>query len=266
MDSNSARAAVTENYKKFCTGIWIVAEITRAVDNKTAKTLLGDSFRRQLKYDGTYESVSFICSKTDEISVIEAAESLGLETELYESWSEAEAMRRRKESLETQVANKKQEKATLNEELEECDLETDELEELKEDLLDGKDVYAPERSNKRKRGTEVFRSRKNMDHKAGNDNSELASSDEENLRSEDRRPLTKEDIEEQLSEIKMQRKKMRNRRRLLDSKIAEYRAELRDIEANRDRVLAELKADCINGRNKYSTEAIKQDFAAGIKE
>jgi hypothetical protein len=44
-DSNAARAAVAENYMKSCTGLWIVAPITRAVDDKTAKTLLGNSFR-----------------------------------------------------------------------------------------------------------------------------------------------------------------------------------------------------------------------------
>ena len=44
-DSNAARAAVAANYMKQCTGLWIVAPITRAVDDKTAKSLLGDSFR-----------------------------------------------------------------------------------------------------------------------------------------------------------------------------------------------------------------------------
>lgn len=55
-DSNAARAAVAANYMKACTGLWIVAPINRAVDDKTAKTLLGDSFKRQLKFDGTSSS------------------------------------------------------------------------------------------------------------------------------------------------------------------------------------------------------------------
>ena len=38
-DSNQARAAVAQNYMKACTGLWIVAPITRAVDDKSAKTL-----------------------------------------------------------------------------------------------------------------------------------------------------------------------------------------------------------------------------------
>jgi len=67
-DANAARAAVAEGYMKQCTGLWIVAPIIRAVDDKAAKNLLGESFKRQLKMDGGYSSVTFICSKT-EISV-----------------------------------------------------------------------------------------------------------------------------------------------------------------------------------------------------
>nr|OQO23405.1 hypothetical protein B0A51_11937 [Rachicladosporium sp. CCFEE 5018] len=77
-DSNAARAAVAEEYMKQCTGLWIVAPINRAVDDKAAKNLLGNTFKRQLKYDGTYSAVTFICSKTDDISKTEAADALRL--------------------------------------------------------------------------------------------------------------------------------------------------------------------------------------------
>lgn len=33
-------------------GLWVCAPINRAVDDKAAKSLLGESFKRQLKYDG----------------------------------------------------------------------------------------------------------------------------------------------------------------------------------------------------------------------
>jgi len=55
-DSNAARAAVAEGYMKQCTGLWIVAPINRAVDDKAAKSLLGESFKRQLKMDGGFSS------------------------------------------------------------------------------------------------------------------------------------------------------------------------------------------------------------------
>lgn len=62
---------------KQCTGLWIVAPINRAVDDKAAKSLLGESFKRQLKMDGGFSAVTFICSKTDDISIQEAQDSLG---------------------------------------------------------------------------------------------------------------------------------------------------------------------------------------------
>jgi GTPase SAR1 family protein len=45
-DANAARAAVADSYMQKCTGLWIVAPITRAVDDKTAHKLLGEGFRR----------------------------------------------------------------------------------------------------------------------------------------------------------------------------------------------------------------------------
>ncbi len=53
-DANAARAAVAEGYMKQCTGLWSVAPINRAVDDKAAKSLLGESFKRQLKMDGGF--------------------------------------------------------------------------------------------------------------------------------------------------------------------------------------------------------------------
>lgn len=55
-DANAARAAVAEGYMKQCSGLWIVAPIIRAVDDKAAKNLLGESFKRQLKMDGGFNS------------------------------------------------------------------------------------------------------------------------------------------------------------------------------------------------------------------
>lgn len=40
-DSNAARAAVAEGYMKQCTGLWIVAPIVRAVDDKVSPATTG---------------------------------------------------------------------------------------------------------------------------------------------------------------------------------------------------------------------------------
>ncbi|KAL8800998.1 MAG: hypothetical protein Q9200_007076 [Gallowayella weberi] len=106
-DSNVPRAAVAEGYMKQTTGLWIVSPITRAVDDKAAKTLLGDSFRRQLKLDGSLASVTFICSKTDDISITEAQDSLGLEQQLDPLWQQRNELVQNIENLRKELASNK---------------------------------------------------------------------------------------------------------------------------------------------------------------
>ncbi|KAI0470344.1 hypothetical protein F4859DRAFT_522828 [Xylaria cf. heliscus] len=265
-DSNAARAAVAASYMKSCTGLWIVAPITRAVDDKTAKSLLGDAFKRQLKYDGTYSSVTFICSKTDDISITEAAESLGLEAEISESWDTSEEMRKTTISKQARISGLKEAKATLGQQLDECEAETDRLEDLQAQLSSGETVYTSSTySKKRKRsGEPSMKSDVDADDRNASDS---GSSDKENSQSkQSRRPLTVEEIEEQISSLRAQRKEIRRGRLSLDSEIAKIRQEIEVIQNEREKVLADVKAICIQGRNEYSRGAIKQDFAMGIKE
>lgn len=66
-DSNAAREKVANEYLKDCQTVWVVASIHRAINDKTAKDLLGENFRQQLLMDGHYGNIAFICSKTDVI-------------------------------------------------------------------------------------------------------------------------------------------------------------------------------------------------------
>ena len=59
----AARANVAASYLQNCQCLWIVAPIKRAVDDKSAKDLLGENFKRQLLMDGQYGNVSFICTQ-----------------------------------------------------------------------------------------------------------------------------------------------------------------------------------------------------------
>ena len=63
-------------YLKNCNAVWIVSSIHRAIDDKTASVLLGEHFRQQLLMDGHYGSVTFICSKTDDVDPSEIIRSL----------------------------------------------------------------------------------------------------------------------------------------------------------------------------------------------
>ena len=124
-DSNAARAAVAEGYMKQCTGLWIVAPINRAVDDKAAKVLLGESFKRQLKMDGGFNAVTFICSKTDDISLLEAQDSLDLGDELGALWAEIEEAGQSLKDLKKQREDLKESKMVYSELMNDAD---DELE------------------------------------------------------------------------------------------------------------------------------------------
>ncbi|KAM5441179.1 hypothetical protein MferCBS31731_003606 [Microsporum ferrugineum] len=74
LDVNTARATLAQKYIQNCSGLWVVAPITRAVDDHSARTLLGDGFKRQLQLDGGIGQIAFICSKIDDINLSEAAD------------------------------------------------------------------------------------------------------------------------------------------------------------------------------------------------
>ncbi|XP_043922329.1 uncharacterized protein LOC122797872 [Protopterus annectens] len=64
---------------KNCDAVWIVSDITRAADDKTAKNILNKSLRTQLYMDGQYGRIAFICTKTDNYSVKEICRRLQLQ-------------------------------------------------------------------------------------------------------------------------------------------------------------------------------------------
>ncbi|CAE6511703.1 unnamed protein product [Rhizoctonia solani] len=79
-DANLARSSIAKEYMKRCDCIWIAAPITRAVDDKTAKDLLGEAFRTQLM-NGNYDAsfITFIATKTDDLSCTEVIGALNLD-------------------------------------------------------------------------------------------------------------------------------------------------------------------------------------------
>ncbi|ROV95754.1 hypothetical protein VPNG_08780 [Cytospora leucostoma] len=278
-DSNAARAAVAESYMKACTGLWITAAIQRAVDDKTAKNLLGDSFKRQLKYDGTYSAVTFICTKTDDILESEVADSLDID-EVGESWAIIEDLRMQQRELLKEIGDLKDKKNEIDDQMEGLDTRADLWEDLATKLRDGERVYRPSEktSKKRKRVTSPRRHRKRRGSvdaltKSSDSDSSYASdgSDKENSQSvqnhqEARTPLTEDQIEDELIEIKSQKKDLRKSRKIINEKVSAMKKELSLITSKENALLSEVKSICIKARNDYSRHAIKNDFAMGIKE
>lgn len=102
-DANAARASVAEGYMKQCIGLWIVTPITRAVDDKAAQSLLGQSFKRPLKMDGSVGSVTFVCSKADDIDKTEVQESIDMYERLLPLRDRAEELRSEQKALDKEL-------------------------------------------------------------------------------------------------------------------------------------------------------------------
>ncbi|THW66536.1 hypothetical protein D6D19_09307 [Aureobasidium pullulans] len=255
-DSNAARAAVAEKYMKQCTGLWIVSPINRAVDDKAAKNLLGSTFRRQLKYDGTYSAVTFICSKTDDISNTEATDSLDLGDEIDKLEDQLTAIDRRRREAEKEAKKLRDQKGSLSETMDTCDDEVDKWEALKEKLDDGETVYPPApKTLKRKRSSSSTDSEDD-----GN------SSDDSDHESDRGPPLTAEDIDSNIRDLKDQKKQARRGRSEIELQVKQINGEIKQMKIESRSIDDKRTQICIAARNRYSKSAIQIDFAAGIKE
>lgn len=277
-DSNAARAAVAQGYMKQCTGLWIVAPITRAVDDKAAKTLLGDSFKRQLKYDGGFSNVTFICSKTDDISITEATDSLELDDMISSLEDQKHAERRKRKALETRIMELTESRDVYSVAYESAVDDIEVYEDLKDMMKEGEDVYAPTKNDaKRKRAKSQNTSRKRRqtnsdsegdfiasDEEASNSNADNES-DDEGVQAP-RRPLAEDEIENKLDELRQTKKNARQKKYELNAEIKEVQMQMKEAKARIVEIQSEMSAICIAGRNEYSKGAIQLDFAAGIRE
>ncbi|RPA80573.1 hypothetical protein BJ508DRAFT_128648 [Ascobolus immersus RN42] len=70
-DSNAARGAIAQRYQDKCTHFLVVADIKRAVDNDTAKSICTELFNGQLASNGLINNIMFVCTQTDVFSLKE---------------------------------------------------------------------------------------------------------------------------------------------------------------------------------------------------
>lgn len=258
---------------KQCTGLWIVAPINRAVDDKAAKSLLGESFKRQLKMDGGFSAVTFICSKTDDISISEAQESLGLDDKMVPSYEELDRLSAKEKELKKQVAELNENKAIYSDVAEDADDQIEIWETLERSVREGKVAFPPKSDSKKRKATSNERSsnkkRKTDDEDDFIDDESKESDDQESeaeASDQDPEPLTQEKVTAKLQELRTTKKHAKRQRDEIAEQLQGIRKELKAIEEAESKINSEMSALCIAGRNQYSKGAIQQDFAAGIKE
>lgn len=85
-DANAARSQVTEEFKKRTNFFMIASKIHRAMDDKTATSLLDDGMTRQLSMDGKVGNIIFVATQSDAIDPDETVrnnpDAVELQTEI----------------------------------------------------------------------------------------------------------------------------------------------------------------------------------------
>jgi chromosome segregation ATPase len=126
---------------------------------------------------------------------------LGLADELEELEDQLIATERQRKVTEKEASKLEDQKISLRNTMDNCDDEIEKWEALEEKLNDGKTVYAPvAKTRKRKRSSS---STDSEDEDKDNDSDE---SDNESQSSDRGSPLTTEDIETKVQELKDQKK------------------------------------------------------------
>jgi hypothetical protein len=255
---------------KQCTGLFIVAPINRAVDDKAAKSLLGESFKRQLKFDGTYSRITFICSKTDDISITEASDSLGLEEEMAEDWEKIDELEKEQRALKNSVKDLKEMKSIYTELISDAEDGMGVWEKLKNELEDGNEVFAPsDSSKKRKRPAESPKSRKkSKKSRAGSDDEDDFIEDDgdedanntdaesgSDIESEKGDPLTMVVVEAKLAQLKDDKKRARQEKSEIDDKIKKLNQELKISEKAQGQIETAMVNIQIARLSLYNTDS-----------
>lgn len=139
-DSNAARAKVAQNYLQNCNQIAIVAPIKRAVDDGTAKELLGEQFKRRLLMDGQYGNVFFICTQTDDLEATETMrDHADVAKRVPGRWEKMDLLANSISMMENELNDLKQEEEDLKAKEEEA---MEQCKEAKEDWKEARDEEA----------------------------------------------------------------------------------------------------------------------------
>ena len=256
-DSNQARAAVAQRYMKSCTGLWIVAPINRAVDDKSAKTLMGETFKRQLKIDGAYNSVTFICSKTDDISITEATEFLKLDEKLQHAYDQIHDLIKVRKGIEAQVDEHKKLHKDIASAVDKADEEVEIWDDLLQRCQAGKTVYPPKPKKRKKTPSPKARKRPRYAEPDSDDDfiatsedeshgSDVAQSDDED--EESREPVTEEQALAKVEELRSTKKEGRRRRIEIEKVLKDLRQQITANKAEQETSDAIISAECIAGR------------------
>lgn len=256
-DANAARSAIARKYMSECSAVWVAAPIKRAVDDKSAQDLLGKGSRLRLKLDGIYSNVTFICTMTDSVQLSESVEA-------FDQDGHIQAILSREDELDKSIQEQKnainQQDHLISVKISEWDSIANELETwrgLEKNERNGQQVYPPRVPAKRKHSVASTRSRRHQ---------QLAENKSDNDTDEKIPPLTTEDIAFKLTELDAKARAVDEECTAMEKKSEDLKRLLNDLQNEKRDIDGESTRLCIQKRNEHVKQAIRVDFAAGIRD
>lgn len=254
-DSNAARSAVANKFLAECTAVWVAARISRAVDDKAAKDLLGRSSRIQMKLDGIYSHLSFIATQTDAINIRETIDSLDEDGQIQATFSQEDELATVIEEKKTKLRQLEKQCSDMDED---CDAVEDEKKtwrSLQKKQKKGQHVYRPAAPVERASRAKRRRRARQQVLDDGSDSDESA-----------KVPLTPDEISTKLDELNALVMSKATECEDAEKQCEAAKTELIYLEQQKANVAVQRAWMCVQKRNTYCREAIRQDFAAGIRE
>ena len=209
---------------------------------------------------------------------MEAQDSLGLDAQMAPKWDEIDELEQKKKSLEKEIVNLEETYEIYGRSMYDADEQLEVWDRLKDDAQDDKTVYAPLSKAKKRKNANVFdgrRKKQRLSNDASDDDwlEESGESEkEESEQSDDEQPIERgeplslEAINQKLAELRDTKKNARRERTEINVSTRDVKAKIQETKEAVKTIKGELEHLCISGRNEYSSKAIQQDFAAGIKE
>ncbi|KAI3400969.1 hypothetical protein diail_1177 [Diaporthe ilicicola] len=259
-DCNSARCAVASKYMTECSAVWVAAPIKRAVDDEAARKLLGIGSRLQMRLDGIYSHVTFICTMTDSVQLSEIEEDFDGDGEIQATHTRGDDLvdiiRTQEDSIE-KLRKQLSEGTTAYQGLQE---ECRAWKSLQRKQKKGQQVFPPRVPAKRKHDTRTGPMTRSRSCR------QIVVDDSDSDDAADRNPLTAEEISSKLADIegKLESKdadceEMEKRLEIMQNELIALEDEKKDTAVDTARL-------CIQKRNFHVKKAIQVDFANGMRE
>ncbi|KAK3495154.1 Dynamin family-domain-containing protein [Neurospora hispaniola] len=272
-DSNAARSTIASKYIEECTGLWIIAPITRAVDDKAAQTLLGSSFRRQLQFDGTYSALTVVCSKSDDVSVTEFLRTMPESHKVHSDFATLQVLQGNEEQLKQELLPIKNLLDNIRASLKICEDSMEFLETAMESAEDDQ-VFVKTRlsvaSKRKPKDTDFDARKRSKQDQQWREESDFGDDSDNDLDdaeyAEDTEIISMEAAELRLKTLKAKKKALKEQGSDLERRAKGVRKQLRETRHECEHMKALIKSACIQFRNNYSRPVIQQQFAEGIRE